>query len=201
AVDNARLLREAQQARARAEEAEHRSAFLANASAVLSSSLDYQTTLAQVARLAVSEIAEWCIVDLIEEDGEIHRVVTIHRDVARAAAAAVMKSHSPQQGRASLVRGVIDSGQPRLTARVPPELWRIYDYDPKLRAAAETLGLESFMIVPLVAGGRSFGALSLLSGDPSRRYNESDLEVAAELGRRAAYAIDNARLYKQAQDA
>jgi signal transduction histidine kinase/PAS domain-containing protein/ActR/RegA family two-component response regulator len=201
AVDNARLLREAQQARADAEAAERRSAFLANASAVLSSSLDYQTTLAQVARLAVSEIAEWCIVDLVEEDGEIHRVVTIHRDVARAWAAAVMKSHAPKHGRTSLVRAVIESGEPRLTAHVPPELWEIYDYDAELRAAARTLGLESFMIVPLVAGGRSFGALSLLSGDPSRRYNESDLEVAAELGRRAAYAIDNARLYKQAQDA
>ena len=201
AVDNARLLRDAQEARARAEEAERRSAFLANASAVLSSSLDYQTTLTQVARLAVSEIAEWCIVDLIEEDGEIHRVVTIHRDLARASAAAVMKSHSPKHGRTSIVREVIDAGEPRLTARVPPELWRIYDYDPELRRAAEVLGLESFMIVPLIAGGRCFGALSLLSGDPSRRYEESDLEVAAELGRRAAYAIDNAKLYKQAQEA
>jgi PAS domain S-box-containing protein len=201
AVDNARLLREAQQARARAEEAERRSAFLANASAVLSSSLDYQTTLAQVARLAVSEIAEWCIVDLVEEDGEIHRVVCIHRDVARASAAAIMKSHSPRHGRTSLVRAVVESGEPRLTAHVPPELWEIYDYDAELKAAARTLGLESFMIVPLVAGGRSFGALSLLSGDPARRYSEADLVVAAELGRRAAYAIDNARLYQQAQEA
>jgi signal transduction histidine kinase/CheY-like chemotaxis protein len=201
AVDNARLLREAQQARAHAETAERRSAFLANASAVLSSSLDYQTTLAQVARLAVSDIAEWCIVDLIEEDGEIHRVVTIHRDVARASAAAVMKSHSPQHGRTSIVRSVIDSGQPRLTTHVPPEIWKIYEYDAELEAAARTLGLESYMIVPLIAGGRSFGALSLLSGDPNRRYNESDLEVAAELGRRAAYAIDHARLYTQAQEA
>jgi signal transduction histidine kinase/ActR/RegA family two-component response regulator len=178
-----------------------RLAFLSRASVALSSSLDYQTTLEHVAQLAVRELADWCAIDVIEDD-EVQRLAVIHRDPARAEAARLMRTVGITRQRTGTIRRVMDSGEPHLVRSVAPQVFeRMYADDPDVIAAFSGLGLCSYMSVPLVAAGQCLGALTLVSSDPAHLFDDSDLELAAELGRRAGSAIDNARLFRQAQAA
>jgi signal transduction histidine kinase len=193
-------------ARVRAElqlKREHeRLSFLAQASSALAASLDYETTLEHVAELVVHHLADWCAIDLREDDGEIRRVAVRHRDDSRKEAVARMSELGVGRQRTDTIRAVIDAGTPMLGRNVDwLRLEATYADDPGTIETLRMLGATSYMTVPLIAGGRSFGAISIVSGDPVHRFNESDLELATELGRRAAYAIDHARLFREAQAA
>jgi PAS domain S-box-containing protein len=195
-------LAEAQAARREAEAAQRRWAFLAEAGAILSSSLDYETTLASVARLAVPTLADWCTVDIVADDGEIHALAIAHRDSEQVPEA----GQEPRRDSASIadphgVARVIRTGQPELSADVTDAMLVEPARDEEHLRVLREAGLRSKMIVPLVGRGRTVGAISLGAADPERRFGPADLMFAEELAQRAALAIDNARLYREAREA
>jgi len=175
--------------------------FLVDASKHFAESLDYETTLAKIARLAVPAIADWCVVDLAR-DGTTRRVALAHRN--------------PDKEREvrDLDRG--DSLDPTLMASVPQVIrtgrseWKPDMSDQDLAAAARgpgheallrQLGTRSYIVAPMVAHDRVFGAISLVRTEASRPYSDADLVLAEELARCAGTAIENARLYAEARNA
>jgi signal transduction histidine kinase len=190
--------RQAEEARERAEK---NARFLAEASAVLASSLDYEATLRNVARLAVPALADWCLVDLMQGDGKFQRVEVAtatpeDAELARQAQAfGLMLEGTPQHPRTqALLRGeslLIEHFLPEPGPSTPSgEL-----------PAQQASQAVSFIAVPLVVRGRVLGVLSFFTARMGRRYTAADLTQFEELARRAALSVENARLYREAQDA
>lgn len=188
-------------ARREAEEARQRVAFLATASEHLAASLDYPTTLASVARLAVPALADWCTVDLVEPDGTIKQMAVAHRDAVREERVRATRQDFPPdpQGKHALVQ-VLHTGHPLVVSTVTEEWLRAHARAPAHFQAMRELGLRSYMCVPLVARDRILGALTF-SATQAGRYGADDLALATDLARRAALAVDNARLYHEAHEA
>ena len=162
--------------------------FLAEVSRILASSLDYAETLRSVARLAVPDMADWCAVDVVDAHGRIHRVAVEHPDPERVRAA-----------------GELDAGQPRgapQVIRTGLTEWarELPDGDEHARQIAAQ-GIRSYIIVPLLARERVLGAITLVHAESGRRYAVEDVRLAEELARRAAVAIDNARLFHETEEA
>jgi len=180
--------------RKRIEEAQR---FLAEAGTTLSSSLDYRTTLARVARLAVPFLADWCVVDILEKDGSLDRLAVAHQDPEKVALVQeLQKRYPPDPDAPRGVGQVLRTGRPELVPKIPESLLEEAARDAEHREILGELGLKSYMIVPLVARGRTLGAISLISAESGRRYRQAELGLAEELARRAALAVDNARLYR-----
>ncbi len=193
--------REAEEARAAAEAAERRSGFLSEAGRVLSSSLDYEVTLRSVARLSVQDLADWCVVHVMGEEGELHRLEVAHADPEKLRAALELERlYPPQDGRDTGVMTVIRSGKPELYPVITDEMLAATARDEEHLRRLRELGIDTAMTVPLVARGRTVGAIQMLGAAP-KRYGPGDLALAEELARRAAAAVDNARLYAEAQEA
>ena len=183
--------------RKRAEEAQ---SFLTEASEILSSSLDYRGTLSSVARLAVPTLADWCVVDILTEKGSLERLAVEHPDPAKVELAYKLQERYPPDPNAPRgVRHVLRTGEPDMVPEIPEHLFEEAARDEEHRELLRMLGFRSYMVVPLVARGRTLGAISLISAESGRRYGEADLQLAQELARRAAIAVDNAWLYEQAQ--
>jgi PAS domain S-box-containing protein len=174
--------------------------FLAESGATLASSLDYRDTLANVARLAVPTLADWCAVDVMEEDGSVERLAVQHPDPEKVALAYELQERYPSEYETTRgVRKVLRTGEPDMMAEIPEEFLDEAAVDPEHRAIMRELGLGSYMVVPMVARGRMHGAITLVSEESGRRYGQRDLWLAEELARRAALAVDNAKLYEEAQ--
>jgi len=174
--------------------------FLAESGATLASSLDYRTTLANVARLAVPTLADWCAVDVMEEDGSVERLAVEHADPEKVALAYELQERYPSDPETARgIRRVLETGEPDMMAEIPEELMDEAAVDVEHRAIMKELGLRSYMVVPMVARGRMQGAITLVSAESGRRYEDTDLRLAEELARRAALAVDNAKLYEEAQ--
>jgi PAS domain S-box-containing protein len=185
--------------RRQAEEAQRGLAFLSEASATLSSSLDYQPTLADLARLTVPRLADWCAVDILEEDGSVRRLAVAHEDPERVRWAHELQLRYPEDPSASQgVSQVLRSGQSEFYPEITDEMLAASARDSQHLKIMRELGFTSVMIVPLVARERTLGAISLVSAESGRRYGKADLEFAEELAGRAALAVDNARLYEDA---
>jgi PAS domain S-box-containing protein len=183
--------------RKRTEEAQR---FLSETSAALSSSLDYRATLASVARLAVPPLADWCAVDVVEEDGSLKRLAVEHEDPEKASLARELQGRYPPDLDALYgVAKVLRTGKPELVPEIPETLLEEAIPDGELRGVVRGLGLRSLMVVPLMARGRTLGAITLVTAESGRRYGDEDLALAEELARRAALAVDNARLYDEAR--
>ena len=181
----------------RAEEAQR---FLAEASTVLASSLDYHETLATVARLAVPTLADWCAVDIVEEDGVTKRLAVEHPDPEKVRLAYEIEQRYPPDPDAPRgLYNVLRTGKPEMMAEIPVELVEQAARDEWHRELLRKLDLRSYIVVPLVARGRTLGAISFVAAESGRRYREDELRLAEELARRAALAVDNARLYEEAQ--
>jgi PAS domain S-box-containing protein len=177
-------------------------AFLSEASRVLASSLDYQATLRAVARLAVPTLADWCGVDVVTEDGEIERLAVEHVDPARVRFALEVAERWPTPPDAPQgVPHVIRTGEAEMMSDIPEALLEATARDPEHLRVIRELGLRSYVCVPLTARGRVLGALSLVHAESGRRHTPADLALAEELARRAAIAIDNARLYSETEEA
>jgi PAS domain S-box-containing protein len=188
--------------RLRAEDEESRSSFLAEAGTLLSSSLDYETTLAHLAQLSVSRIADWCAIDIVEPDGELHRLVIAHPDPAREEIAwELHRRHPPDHSLEQGVGAVIRSGQPELVPEIPDEVLQQSAVDAEHLRILRELRLRSYMIVPLLVGGEALGAITFVSESEDGRYGADDLRLAQELANRAALAVQNARLYRAAEQA
>jgi PAS domain S-box-containing protein len=181
---------------------EARTRFLAEASALLSSSLDYEHTLSAAARVAVPALADWCAVDVLEPDGQVRRVVVVHQDPERVRLAREFHQRYPIDLDASGGVGkVLRTGAPEFVPHVSEELVRASVKDPERREAVLALSLRSFICVPLRSRGRVMAALTLVYAESDRRYTEADVRLAEELAVRAATAMDNAALYREAREA
>jgi PAS domain S-box-containing protein len=174
--------------------------FLAEAGELLGSSLDYEETLRRVAGLAVPRIADWVSIELVDDDGELSQLVVAHVDPAKVALARRLRERYPPdpaspQGSYAVAR----TGRSELVSDIPSETIRatLPEGDERI-AILEELQLHSYMSVPLRAGGRTLGVLTFVGAESGRRYVQADLDFAESLAARAAGAIENARLYRDA---
>jgi PAS domain S-box-containing protein len=190
-----RLLASEQAARAAAEAAARRSRFLAEASQMLASSLDYEATLASVSRLAVPTFADWCFVHLTDEASR-PRLHAAHAGPEGSDVATMLDrlGTSMDLKAVGAMLGLLQSGAPLL---IPDVSTAWLD---TIRLVQE-VGPRSVMLVPLLARGRPIGTLTFVWAQAGRRYEPADLELAEDLARRAALAVDNARLYQEAERA
>jgi PAS domain S-box-containing protein len=194
----AQLFESERAAREQIERAHEREAFLSEAGVLLASSLDSRRTLAKVARLVVPRLADWCSIDLLEPDGSIAVVAATHADPDKTELAREYRHRHPLRlDNGGGVASVISSGVAEIVPEMTPDALEHDIPDPDRRAIASALGLRSSMIVPLVARGRALGAVTFATAESGRVFGEDDLELAQELARRAALAIDNSRLYEE----
>jgi PAS domain S-box-containing protein len=172
--------------------------FLAGAGAALTSSLDYEQTLRQVANLAVPEVADWCGVYVLNEDGSEAEFTSGHADAELDGfLTAVRRARRERGDGASESRRVAETGEAILATDVRET--SLAELDDGQRALVSRLAPKSYMVVPLFARGRSIGSLTLLSTRLGRHYNDADLAFAQTLAGRCALAIDNARLHDAAE--
>ena len=175
------------------------SQLLGDASRVLASTLDYEKTLEAVARLAVGGLADWCSVDLADPDGKVRQVVVSHRDEGKIRwAKELNKRYPPDHSGPTGVGHVIRTGLAELYADISDAMLVAAARDADHLAIMRELEIKSALIVPMIARGRTLGALTLISSGSGRRYDEADQALAMELATRAAIAIDNAQLYRSA---
>ena len=174
--------------------------FLAEAGAILSSSLDYETTLTQVTQLAVPQIADWCAIDLIEPNQTVRRTVLTHQDPQKVKLGQELQQRYPVDLNASQGVGrVLKTGKPECYPIITDEQLVASARDAEHLRILRELGLKSAIVVPLQARGRILGAITFVSAESERIYSSTDQILAEELARRAALAIDNAHLYEVAQ--
>jgi signal transduction histidine kinase len=201
------LARQAAQALARSrlyaaeQDLRKRMTFLAEASEVLASSLDYSHTLTQVAQLSVPGLADWCAIDMVGPTGEIERLAVAHEDPEKVRWAYELQDRYPPDPDAPTgVPQVLRTGEPDFYPAIPQELLdEAIGDDEELRRIIDELGIKSTICVPLIARGRTLGALTLIAAETHPPYTHADLEQAVELARRSALAVDNARLYREAE--
>ncbi|MDB4950185.1 MAG: ATP-binding region ATPase domain protein [Gemmatimonadetes bacterium] len=176
--------------------------FLAEASRVMASSLDYETTLANVARLAVPQLADWCAVDVVGDHGAVRRVSVAHPDPARVRMVKELEERYPADADAAFgLPQVLRTGQPELVPEIPEQLLAGAAKDDEHLRLIRALGLRSYVIVPMRARDVVVGAITLVAAESGRRYGPVDLALAEDLARRAAVAIDNARLFRETEEA
>ncbi len=175
--------------------------FLAEASTRLNASLEYESSLAQVARLAVPAFADWCAVDLLEEGGP-RRLATAHADARTEALGRTIAASYPLDLNSPVgIPKALRTGRALLVPRLTPDMIRAAAREPPHARAVESLALRSCIVVPLVSRRRVLGAISFVTAESGREYEEADLAVAEELGRCAASAIENSLLYAEAREA
>jgi len=192
------LVRE-QSARQKAEELQRRFRFLAEASEVMSSSLCYEDTLRTVAHMAIPRLADWCVVDIIEEDGSIWRLAVASDDPVRERLGRrMLSSYGKEETQNRLLATVIATGAAELISEITDDLLLAIAQDSHHLELLRKLAPTSLMVVPLVTRGRTLGAITLV-GTLRPRYTAADLDLAEELAHRAALAVDNARLYRRTQ--
>jgi|GEM_PF-384880 len=174
--------------------------FLFESSEQLTSSLDYESTLARVASLAVPYIADWCAVDIVGDDGQLRRLATTHVDPEKVAWALELEERYPAASDAAAgLHNVIRTGRAELYADISDEMLRQEARDPEHLEVLRQVGFSSVMVVPLVAQGQTFGAITFVAAESGRHFDAASLVLAEEVGRHAATAVYNARLYRDAQ--
>jgi serine phosphatase RsbU (regulator of sigma subunit) len=191
AIDNARLFSELH----RAQMAE---SFMAEASRVLASSMDYGETLKRVTRLVVPQIADWCAIDLLSEQGEIERVAVHHLDPARLEVAKRLdRDYRPTLDEPAGVPAVIRTGVARIFTDIQPDALAHYARDAEHLELLRSVGASVMIIVPMVGATSTIGAITLVSSELTRKLSPADLALAERLARRAGTAVENARLYTE----
>jgi PAS domain S-box-containing protein len=176
--------------------------FLAEASKVLGSSLDYRTTLATVAQLGVPEIADWCAVDMLADDGTIEQLAVAHIDPDKAQwARELNKANPPDPNAPTGVPNVLRTGQAEFYPVITDEMLVAVAKNEEELALIRRIGFSSAMTVPLRIQDRAIGAITFVAAESGRHYSGADLAFAEEVASRAALAVENARLYRDAQRA
>lgn len=188
--------------------AEAAATFLAEVTGVLASSGDYHATLVNLARLAVPRLGDWCAVDVIAEPDSgrwpprLERVAAVHADPDKAELARGITSRFPQRWETDVgTPGVIRTREPMFVAEVTDAMLAASAQSEDHLAQLRALTIRSIMIVPLIARDRVLGTLTLVMSESDRRFTESDLQLALDLGQRAGVAVDNARLLRDADEA
>ena len=206
AVENARLMTEAKRAqdaeglaRASAEEAGRRLKFLADASAALAS-LDYEVTLRRVAQLAVPSFADYVIIDLLNEVGELRRVAYAHIDPLKTPLLEQSARYYPSASHnGHPFREPLEKGEPILVAHVDDSWTRRLAPTPEHLAVVQALEPSSAIMAPLSARGHTLGLMTFATSASGRAFTAADVSLAGEVAQRAAVAVDNARLYRQSE--
>ncbi|MFE8595611.1 PAS domain-containing sensor histidine kinase [Archangium violaceum] len=177
--------------------------FLAEASALLALTLDPEETLRNLTRMIVPRLADWCTVDLVRPDETVERVAVTHSDGTREpliwelARREPADLHHASQGLGYVLR----TGEPELLEVIPDAMHTQLVRDVNNLRLLRELGMHSSIIVPLVVHGRTLGGITLVQAGSNRSFSAADLSLAEEFARRAALAMDNARLYRESQDA
>ena len=174
--------------------------FLVDATSKLAESLDYERTLAEVARMAVPVFADWCAIDLVD-DARLHRLAVQHVDPAKVEMAVELERRYPARAEDGGAWTVIRTGEPLLVPEVTDEMVIPTARDDEHLRLILELHLRSVLLVPLIARGAVLGAMTWVMAESERRYQESDLAFATDLARRAAIAIDNSRLHTETLEA
>jgi serine phosphatase RsbU (regulator of sigma subunit)/PAS domain-containing protein len=179
-----------------AKRVELQTSFLSRASEILASSLDYEETLRNVAWLAVPDVADWCAVDLIDEHGRRQQVVAAHPDPAKLELAERLREFEvdptePPEG----TREVLRTGRSELYPEITDQMLEAAARGPEHLALIRELQMRSVLIVPLRAGARITGSMTLVMAESGRRFTEENLRFAEQLATRAAVAVENSRLY------
>ncbi len=196
------LLAERDQALVLAEAAKSRLLFLAEASNLLATSLDYDTTLALVTRLAVPYLADYCSLDMVEDDASLRYVTTTHVDPDKAHLVAEFRRQFPPSANTNdPVWEVLRTGRPRLYPDVTASIVAAGMHNAEIRRLFGVLHPRSCIVMPLAARGRTLGLLTFVGTATRVPYGAEDLTLAEDIARRAALAVDNARLYQEAQKA
>jgi PAS domain S-box-containing protein len=180
--------------------AEREQRFLAEIGPLLAETLDYEETLTRIAEIAVKEVADLCIVDLME-DGATRRIKVATRDPAKAWVCEALAGISFERGRSHLLAPALESRRAVLLEGPAPEALAAIAQSPEHLRALRGAEIRWLVAAPLAARGKLLGAIGLVSSDPARRYGPEDVRLAEELGHRAALSIDNAMLYRAAQQA
>jgi PAS domain S-box-containing protein len=178
--------------------AELAESFMAEASRLLAASMDYAETLLRVAQLAVPQIADWCAVDLLNEQGQIERVAVHHTEPTRLALAERLdRIHRPELDEPTGVPEVIRTGEARIFTEIQSDALAAYARNSEHLEALRAIGPTAVIIVPMAGATRTIGAITLVSSESTRRLTPADLALAVRLGRRAGTAVENARLYTE----
>ena len=185
-------------ARAEAESAVNRQSFLAEASAILSSSLDFEETLASLASLCVPFLADWCTVDVLD-GSELRRVAVVHADPAKVEFAKQLQERYPPDRNSPELQQVLAGNSVRLE-EITEELMQYLAKDAEHREIIRNLGLRSAIGIALKASGRTLGLLTLVTAESGRMYTEADVALAEDVGQRAGLAVENAMLYRVSQE-
>jgi signal transduction histidine kinase/ActR/RegA family two-component response regulator len=173
--------------------AERRAAVLAEMSALLGSSLDYERSLPRLARLAVPVLGDLCAIDLLHDDGALHRVASAYVDSTKEALVYEI-AHA-------VVPTAVHTRQPVLVSRVTEDDLNALALNPEHLALVRQLAPKSWIIAPLIAHERVLGALTLAITESTRRYGRADLSFATIVATHTAAVIENARLYREAEAA
>jgi PAS domain S-box-containing protein len=180
-----------------AKEAELRARFLAEAGQLLASSLDYEQTLERVARMIVPRLADWCGIDMVDENGGVTQVAVAHVDPAKVQMAHDMRERYPPDMTATTgLPAIIRGGPAELYPEIPDELLVAATQDEEHLRIAREVGLRSAMAVPMRLGDETLGVITFASAESGRIFDENDLRFAQDLALRAATAVQNARLYE-----
>ncbi|MBD1808744.1 PAS domain-containing protein [Microcoleus sp. FACHB-SPT15] len=172
--------------------------FLAETSSILSASLDYEATLQSVAQIPVPRLADLCSVEILQDDGSIQRKAIAFTKSSQAEVSQQLALYIPKLDSANPIVKVIRTGKPELIPKISDSLLVAAIPEAEHLQLVRGLGLESVLIVPLIARQRILGTITMVTAQSGRRYKTDDLAVAEDLARRAALAIDNARLYREA---
>ena len=175
--------------------------FLADASRTLATLVSYETTLQNVAQLAVPNFADWCVVHIAGEDGQLKELAVAHVNPAKVEFAKEFGQRYPvDMTQPTGIPAVYRSGQPELVGEIPEDLLRQAARDDEHWRMIQELGPKSFLCVPLSLRDKSFGTMTFLTAESGRRYTSADLAIAEDLAYRAAIAVENARLYAELRD-
>ena len=170
--------------------------------ALLASSLDYVSTLKSVTHLVVPRFADWCVLHLAEPGGAVTQLSVAHADPSKVAwARELQERYPPEPDAPGGVHEVLRTGKAELYADISDALLAASARDEEHLALLRAVGMTSLLNVPLIARGRTLGVLTLVSAESGRRYGHDDLLLAEELARQCALAVDNSRLYRDAQAA
>ena len=201
ALERARLYEAERAAREGAGRAQERLAFLAEASQILSSSLDYRETLTKISRLVIPRLADWCVIEVAEGDHSTRQLAIAHVDESKEEVAReLLRRYPPDRNAPIGVPRVMRTGRSEIYPRIDDSLLEKSAQDAEHLEILKSLDLRSAMVVPLRARGRTLGAITFVSSKPGRFYGEDDLSLAEDLARRAALAMDNALLFQETDE-
>ncbi len=178
------------------------SLFLSETSKILSSSLNYETTLQNIASLAVPQIADWCAIEMLDEEGKLQQIAVTHKDPEKIIWARKLRKDYPTNLQSDVgIAKILKTGKSELYPFINEDMVERSAKDKKHLRMLKQIGMTSVIMSPLLSEKKAVGVITFISSEAKRRFTKEDLLVADELAIRASLAIDNAKLYKKAQEA